>query len=85
MARKRYLLSVVIPAYKQEKTIAKDLKRIGGVLEKIRYDYEVIVVIDGQVDKTYQQAKKVASSKIKVYQYKECLSIPWQSKVPRVT
>ena len=67
---KRRLLSVIIPAYKQEKTITKDLKRIEGVLEKIRYNYEVIVVVDGQVDKTYQQAKKAASSKIKVYQYK---------------
>ncbi|MBI3558926.1 glycosyltransferase [Candidatus Gottesmanbacteria bacterium] len=63
------LLSVIIPAWRQEKTIARDLKRIEKVLRKIRYDYEMVVVVDGKVDKTYQQAKKIASSKIKVYQY----------------
>jgi len=67
--KNNHLLSVIIPAYKQEKTIVKDLKRIKGVLEKIRYDYEIIVVVDGQTDKTYQRAKRLASPKIRVYQY----------------
>ena len=66
---KNYLLSVVVPAYKQEKTIARDLRRIKGVLDKIRYDYEVIVVVDGRVDKTFEKAKKYRSSKIKVVGY----------------
>jgi len=66
---KNHLLSVVIPAYRQEKTIAKDLKRIKGVLDKIRYDYEIIVVIDGKVDKTFENAQKVKSRKIKVVGY----------------
>ena len=68
---RNHLLSVVIPAYKQEKTIVKDLKRIKSVLDKIRHDYEIMVVVDGMVDKTYQNAKKVKSSKIKVVGYKE--------------
>lgn len=63
------LLSIVIPAYKQEKTIAKDLGRIRSVLEKIRYDYEMIVVVDGKTDKTFEKAKKVRSPKIKVIGY----------------
>lgn len=66
---KNYLLSVVIPAYKQEKTIVEDLKRIDKVLDKIRYDYEIVVVIDGKVDKTFRNAKKVKSRKIKVIGY----------------
>jgi len=66
---KKRLLSVIIPAYKQEKTIAKDLRRIRNVLEKVRYDYEMIVVVDGRVDKTFENAKKVKSSKIKVIGY----------------
>lgn len=68
---KKKLLSLVIPAYKQEKTIIQDLKRIKKVLEKIRYDWQIIVVVDGPVDKTYQKTKKLKSSKIKVYQLKE--------------
>lgn len=65
------LLSVVIPAYKQEKTIVEDLTRIREVLKKIRLAWEIIVVVDGQVDKTYKKAKKLASSKIKIYQLKQ--------------
>lgn len=67
---KTHFLSVVIPAYKQEKTIVKDVKRIQGVLEQIRHDYEIVVVIDGFIDKTYQKAKKIKSTKIKVVEYK---------------
>ncbi len=63
-------LSVIVPAYKQEKTITKDLKRISGVLAKIRYDYEIICVVDGGSDRTLQEAKKVKSPKIKVFGYK---------------
>lgn len=68
---KKQLLSVIVPAYRQEKTIFKDLKRIQEVLEKIRYDYEIICVVDGRVDKTLEEAKKVKSKKIKVIGYKE--------------
>jgi len=68
---KNHILSVVIPAYKQEKTIARDLRRIRDVLEKIRYGYEIIVVIDGKVDRTFENAQKVKSSKIKVVGYEK--------------
>lgn len=68
MEKTSCFLSVIIPAYKQEKTIAKDLQRIAGILRKIRYDYEIIVVVDGKIDKTYPRAKKLDSPKIKVYQ-----------------
>jgi len=70
MLKKPKLISVIIPAYLQEKTIVKDLTRINQVLTQIRYDYQIIVVVDGQLDKTYQQAKKLTSSKFKVYQLK---------------
>jgi len=70
MLKKPKLISVIIPAYLQEKTIVKDLTRISQVLKQIRYDYQIIVVVDGQLDKTYQQAKKLTSAKLKVYQLK---------------
>lgn len=66
-----HFLSVVVPAYKQERTIVKDIKQIKGVLEKMRYDYELIVVVDGFVDKTYTKAKKLQGGKIKVIGYKD--------------
>ncbi|MGI5828255.1 MAG: glycosyltransferase [Patescibacteria group bacterium] len=71
MPRKsKQLLSVIIPAYLQEKTIVSDLKQVSQVLEKIRYNWEIIVVVDGCVDKTYQNARKVATAKIKVFKFK---------------
>ncbi|MBL7078349.1 glycosyltransferase [Candidatus Shapirobacteria bacterium] len=71
MEKNNKLLSVIVPAYKQEKTIAKDLKRIKRVLDKIRYDYEMIVVVDGKVDKTFANAKKANLAKVKIVGYQE--------------
>ena len=61
------LISVIIPAYKQAATIVKDLTRIQAVLTQIRYPYEIIVVVDGQLDRTFQKAKTLASPNLKVY------------------
>jgi len=68
---KDHFFSVVIPAYKQERTIVRDLKKIKEVLEDVRYDYEIVVVVDGMVDKTFKNAKKVKSNKIKVVGYQK--------------
>lgn len=56
------LISVIIPVYRQEKTIARDLKRVKSVLEHLRYPFEIICVVDGKVDNTYSEAKKVSKT-----------------------
>ena len=66
-----FLLSVIIPVYKQEKTIRKDLLRIKKILDEAGWNYEIVVVVDGRVDKSYQRAKKTVSSRLRVYGYKE--------------
>jgi glycosyltransferase involved in cell wall biosynthesis len=53
------LISVIVPAYRQEKTIQKDLRRIKLVLDKLRYKSELICVVDGIIDKTFEKAKKI--------------------------
>lgn len=68
------LLSVIIPAYKKEKTIKKDLQNVDITLSEglsSDYDYEIICVIDGKLDNTEKEAKKVKSPKIKVVSYKD--------------
>lgn len=72
-AQSTKLLSVIVPAYKKASTIAKDLKNIEkDLLEGLKdYDYEIICVVDGFVDKTFEEAKKVESSKIKVIGYEQ--------------
>ena len=58
---KTKLVSVIVPAYRQEKTIYEDLKRINEVLDQLRYPTELICVVDGNVDDTFQQASKFAN------------------------
>lgn len=69
---KKQLLSIIVPAYKQEKTIKKDLENIDEVLSKgLRdYDYEIICVVDGVIDRTREEAKKVKSPKVRIVSYK---------------
>jgi len=58
------LLSVIVPAYRQEKTIVKDLRRIERVLNQLPGNYELICVVDGRkADKTYSKAKKIFHGK----------------------
>lgn len=68
---KKKMISVIIPAYKQEKTIVKDILRIKKVLSQLRYNFEMIVVVDGMVDKTFEHAKKLSSKLIRVYGYQK--------------
>lgn len=65
-----HLLSVVIPAYKQEKTIVNDTQAIVTALDKTGYTYELVIVVDGFVDDTYKRAKKLQSKKVKIIGYK---------------
>lgn len=65
------LVSIVVPAYKQEKTIKKDIENIYEVMSSTRWDFEIVVVVDGFVDKTYQNAKKIIKKNIRVYGYEQ--------------
>ncbi len=49
---KKPYLSVVIPAYNEEKRISVTLLDIDKYLTKQKYDYEIIVVSDGSTDNT---------------------------------
>jgi glycosyltransferase involved in cell wall biosynthesis len=74
MQKRTNLLSLIVPAYKQEKTIKEDLETIDKTLREglpTHFDYEIICVVDGKVDKTYENAKKVKSNKINFLMYKE--------------
>jgi len=52
-------ISIIVPAYKAEKIIAKSLANIKGVMDTTGYGYEIICVVDGKVDKTWSEAMKV--------------------------
>lgn len=66
-------LSVIVPAYRQEKTVKRDLKSIDDILRTglpSDFGYEIICVVDGELDKTAKEAREVKSPDIKVLSYK---------------
>lgn len=60
-----------MPAYKQEKTIVRDIKRISSTLDTLGLKYEILVVVDGLLDNTYKKALTLKSSKVKVIGYQK--------------
>lgn len=64
-------LSIIIPAYKEEKNIYKTIDEILKSHDVLDYDYEIIVVVDGSPDKTADEARRHKSKKIQVFEYKK--------------
>ncbi len=60
-------LSIIIPAYREGRTIRNNLEVIKRKLSGVVSDYEIILVIDGHVDNTYREARKVVGIKIISY------------------
>lgn len=64
-------ISLIMPAYNEEKNIGRAIMRVREILDKCNYDYEIIIVDDGSKDRTkeiaYYYAKK--DSRIKVVSY----------------
>ena len=58
-------LSIVIPAYNEEKRIGDTLDKIYEFLKTKSYDYEVIVIDDGSRDKTVSVANESRLARIK--------------------
>ncbi|TET84524.1 MAG: glycosyltransferase family 2 protein [Candidatus Nealsonbacteria bacterium] len=54
-------LSVIIPAYNEERRIPKTLEEIDKYLRKQDYDYEILVVDDGSKDRTVEVTKGLIS------------------------
>ncbi len=67
--KKGKVVSVIIPAYKQETTIVEDVTRVYETMSQTRWPFEIIVVVDGFVDDTFEKVKKIENLEIKVYGY----------------
>lgn len=65
------LLSVVIPAYKQGKTIVRDIDNLYSALTSLPYKFEIIVVVDGYFDDTFKNAKGVNKNNVRVFGYEK--------------
>ncbi len=63
------LLSIIIPVYRQARSIQKNLRSILAELSQLSTPHEVIVVIDGNEDKSREQAMKVRAKNLIVVGY----------------
>src|SRR3989339_772771 len=62
-------LSVIIPAYNEEKNIYNTLSDLRKELKLLEYPTEIIVVDDGSKDRTLEKAKKARDPSIRVLSY----------------
>jgi len=60
------LLSLVVPTYRQPKTIRKNISHLRSALNELHINYEIIVVVDGKEDKTYENAARMRSLRVRV-------------------
>lgn len=66
-----HFISVIVPVYKQASTIRQDIPAIHHTLERMRYDYELIVVVDGtNIDNSYNKIKKLKLNNLRLVGYK---------------
>lgn len=56
------LLSVVLPAYNEEKMVARASKTVGAILASENIPYELIFVDDGSKDSTWEEITKAAGT-----------------------
>lgn len=54
------MLSVILPAYNEERMIKKAAGRIGQILTEAGIPYEIVFVNDGSKDKTWSEIEKTA-------------------------
>ena len=66
-------LSVIVPAYNEEKRLPQTLREINDYLKKQNYESEIIIVSDGSKDRTVGVAKNLMSEikNLRVIEFKE--------------
>lgn len=64
------LISLIVPSYKQEKTIIRDLQQVKNAMDDLGKPYEIIVVIDGELDNTEKILRKKHFPHVRVVGYK---------------
>lgn len=64
-------LSIIIPAYNEEKCIYQTIDDILKAHDILDYNYEIIIIIDGSLDNTGKEARRHRSNKVHIYEYKK--------------
>ena len=56
------MVSVIIPAFKEEKMVPTAAKTIAGILREAKIEYELLFVDDGSPDATWQKIQEAAAA-----------------------
>jgi glycosyltransferase involved in cell wall biosynthesis len=59
-----------MPTYRHEKTIQEDILSVHSAMSNTGWDFEIIPVIDGFIDGSFEEAKKVKKSNVHVVGYR---------------
>jgi glycosyltransferase involved in cell wall biosynthesis len=65
-------ISILIPAFNEEDRILSTIKETLNVLEKIGFDYEIVIIDDGSIDSTYnlvQENLNNFNGRVKIERY----------------
>lgn len=66
-------ISVIVPAYNEEKSLEGAVRIVTGVVSKVTNDYEILIINDGSTDSTGKIASHIAKTnkKVKVLHHKK--------------
>jgi dolichol-phosphate mannosyltransferase len=67
-------ISVVIPMYNEEENVLRTLTEVNSVMKDYN-DYEILVIDDGSVDRTFGLAEEFASTNSNVYVFKQIVNM----------
>lgn len=56
------MLSVIIPAFNEEKMISLTAETVSGILRKEKIPFELLFIDDGSIDQTWDQIQKAAAA-----------------------
>lgn len=65
-------ISILIPAFNEEDKIILTIKETLNILEKIGYDYEIVIIDDGSIDNTYNKVLEnldIFNENVKIERY----------------
>lgn len=71
MKTTNYFLSLIVPLYRQEKTCVKNIRELKNVLDTIPYKYEIIAVVDGNIDASCKKLKRAKIAHVSVLDYEK--------------
>src|SRR5688500_10001631 len=65
------VLSIIVPCYRKAEIIEKDLLAKKQILDTLHIPYEIVVVIDGLVDKTEEVVSNLKIDNLKIIAYEK--------------